>query len=122
VEQQTRSIDIADLQLHSLAHAQPTRIDGGKKDAVKGSPKAGEQLADFPPTHDRWNFVFPAGTRQPEHRPGTLQCLLIEEFYGAESNGGVGARNLALVGEEEEVLANLFLGELIGRLPVMSGQ
>jgi hypothetical protein len=122
VEQQTLSIDIADLQLHSLAHAQPTRIDGGKKDAVKGTPKAAEQLADFCPTHHRRNFVFPAWSRHPEHRPGTLERVLIEEFYGAESNGGVGARDLALVGEEEKVLANLFLGELIGWSPVMSGQ
>jgi hypothetical protein len=122
VEEQALSIDVADLQLHSLADAQPTRIDGGKKDAVKGRPEASEQLPDFFPTHDRWNFVFPAGSRHPEHRPRTLQGVLIEEFYGAESNGGVGARDLALVGEVKEVLANLFLGELIGRLPVMSGQ
>src|SRR5208282_4115523 len=112
VEQQTLSIDIADLQLHALADAQPTRIDGGKKNAVKGSPKAAEQLADFFPTHDRRNFVFPAWSHYPEHRPGTLQRVLIEEFYGAESNGGIGARDLALVGEEEKVLANLFLGQL----------
>src|SRR5208282_3443088 len=85
-------------------------------------PKAAEQLADFFPTHDRRNFVFPAWSHYPEHRPGTLQRVLIEEFYGAESNGGIGARDLALVGEEEKVLANLFLGQLIGRLPVMSGQ
>lgn len=122
VEQQTLSIDIADLQLHALAHAPPTRIDGGKKDAVKESPKAAEQLANFFPTHDRRNFVFPAWSHDPEHGPGPLQCLLIEEFDGAESNGGVGARDLALVGEEKKVLADLFLGQLIRRLPVMSGQ
>ncbi len=60
--------------------------------------------------------------RQPEHRPGALQRMLIEEFDGAQSDGDVGAREFALIGEVEKVLANLLLSELIGRLPVMSGQ
>jgi len=114
VQAQTLSIDIADLQLHGLAQTQTTGIDGGKEDAVKGGPEAAEQLADFCPTHHRWNFVFVSWSRQPENRPGALQGVLIEEFDGAESNGGVGARDLALVGEEEKVLANLFLGQLLG--------
>jgi hypothetical protein len=121
VEEQALSIDVADLQLHSLADAQPTRIDGGKKDAVKVRLETAEQLADFFPTQDRRNLVFPVWSHYPEHGPGTLQCLLIEEFYGAESNGGVGTRDLAVVGEVEKVLTNLFLSQLIGGEPVMSG-
>ena len=114
VQAQTLSIDIADLQLHGLAQTQTTGIDGGKEDAVKGGLETIEQPADLLPAHHRWNFVFVLWSHQAENRPGALQGVLIEEFDGAEGNRGMGARDLALVGEEEKVLANLFLGQLLG--------
>ena len=51
-----------------------------------------------------------------------MQSLLIEKLQRTDGHGGVAARDLPHLGQMDEVLADLLLGELSGRLVVMVGQ
>jgi len=57
-----------------------------------------------------------------EERPVSVERLLKEEPDSAQGDGGRVARVMFDVDEVEEVLAEFFLGDQVGRLVIMFGE
>jgi hypothetical protein len=57
-----------------------------------------------------------------ENRPFSIERLLKEEPDSAQGDGGRVARVMLDVDDAEEVLAEFFLGDQVGRLVIMFGE
>jgi hypothetical protein len=60
------------------------------------------------------SFFSGAGRRMPEDGPRAVEGLFVEELDAAEGDGHRVARVMFDILDEEEVLAQLFLGHQVG--------
>ena len=112
VEQHPPAVDIGDLAPRALEQSQSTGIDRGQALAVDRDPHQGEHPPNLVAAEHRRPPRRGRGAHEPERRPGLLQRLLVQEPDRTERDGGGGARDLLLVGQVQEVLAQLLLGQV----------
>ena len=120
VQQQALRIDVADFQMEAFTEPQAAGIDRGQGDPMIQSGDRGENLAHFPRREDHGQFELGLGADQFQFAgPLAAQGLLPKVFDGANGLGGGLTGDFLDRLEVDEVLADLFGAEQIGRLTVV---
>ncbi len=96
-------------------------VDEGQTDAVLERPHRRERPPDFLLTQDDWQSGLALRARHVEHGPMAAKRVLIEELEATQGLREAARGDLPNGGEVEQIVAELFLGELIGRGPVELG-
>ena len=119
VQEHAFGVDVADLQAQAFAQAQAAGIDQGQADPVIEGDDAGQDPAHFGGREDDGQFELGIGPDQFQFvGPLAAEGFLPEELDRAEGLGGGLAGDPFDGFEVEEVLADVFGGELIGGLMV----
>lgn len=116
VQEHAPGIDIGNGQAQAFAQAQAAGIDGGQSDAMIQGGNGRENFAHFAGREDDREFELGIGAGQFQFvRPHPFESFLPEELDGAESLGAGLAGGLLDGFEMNEVLAELFRSEQVGR-------
>jgi len=116
VQEHTTGVDVAHLQANAFVQAQAAGIDGGQTDTMILKGDMSQQAAHFCGREDDGQFELEVGAGQLDlGGPGPAEGFLPEELDGAEGLGGGLAGDLLDGLEMEEVLAELFGANLVGR-------
>ena len=108
-----RAVDIGDLQARPFEQPESAGINGRQTHAVHRNPHRREHAADLLPTQHHRHLVLAGGTHESERRPLPTERLLEEEPNPAQRDRRRRARDLLLVGQVQEVLAQVLLGQLV---------
>ncbi len=123
VEEHALRINVADFQLEGFAQAQPTGIDGRQGHAVVQGLDLRQDPANLGGRKNDRQFELGSRPRQLQlRRPSPLEGLLPEELDGAEGLGGTLAGEAALGFQIDEVLAEFFGAEQVGRAAEVFGE
>ena len=120
VEQHPFGVDVADFQRQAFTEPQTAGIDRGQGDPVIQGGNGGEDLAHLAGGEDHRQLELGLGADQDQFvRPLAAEGFLPKEFQGAKGlSRGLTGHLLDRL-EMDEVLADLFGGQLVGRLAVM---
>ena len=82
----------------------------------------GQQGADFPGTPHDWQFLAVPGPNEVEDRPWSLPGDLIKKPDPLEVDTEGTLRDLLLMEQEQEILADVLFAELVRSAPVVLGE
>ena len=115
VDHHPRAVDVADLEVQPLAEPEAQRVDGPEVGAVVGRADGGDEAADLVDGEDVGEPLLPGDAEPLEGGPVARGGVGIEELDAAVGDAERGGGELAVVLEVEEVVADLLLGEAVGR-------
>ncbi len=122
VQQPSGAVHVGDLEVGALHQAQPADVDGRQARPVDRQPDATQDAAHLVATQDDRELLLPDGPHQAQQLPLAAQAALVEELDAAQRDGETGPGEVLDIGEVEEVLAEIVLGEPIGRRVEVSGE
>jgi hypothetical protein len=119
VQEHALCIDVLDLEVQPFAQTQAARVDGEQTNAVIQGGNLRQDLANFlGGEHDR-ELELRIGPDQLDFgRPGLAESFFPEELDGADGLSGSLAGQFLLGFEIEEVLAEFFGSDQVGRFAV----
>jgi len=109
------TVTMGDLERDAFLNAQAAGIDDGQTDMVVGDTNAGEDLADLIQAEDDGEDALLWCPHEVEKRPRSLERVFIQKRDGTQDHRAGTAGKVFLIAEGEEILAELFRGELIRR-------
>ena len=122
VEQLASAVDGRHPEPQPLQQAQSAGVDERQADAVAQGPHRREHPTDLLlAQHDR-EPLLALRARQLEHGPVAAKRLLVEELDAAQGLREAARGDLPDVGQVQQVVADLLLGDPVGRDPVEPGQ
>jgi len=123
VQEPALGIDVAHLQAQAFAQPQAAGVDEGEPNAMIQGGHGGQEAAHLGGGEHHGQLGLVVGAHQLDRGgPGTPQGLLPEKFDGAQGLGGGLAGDFLVAFEVDEILAQLFDGDFLGRLAVMLGK
>jgi hypothetical protein len=114
VDHHALGVDIGYFQVLCLLEPEATGVNGTEEGIVLGSVDAGEQASDFLGAEHGREAVFGLGSEDAEDVPVPMEDVLVEEFDAAVADAHSFRRPLADVLAVEEVVLEVFFGDLIG--------
>ena len=115
VQEHALGVDVADLEVQTLAQAQAAGVDGDQGDPVIEGRDSGEDATDLGGGQDDRELELGVGADELDLRgPGTVEGLLPEQLDGADGLGGTGAGEAPFGLEVEEVLAQFLGADALG--------
>ena len=119
VQEHALGIHIRDLEVQTFAQTQAARVDGEQANAVIEGCDLLEDLTDFLCGEDDRQLELRIGSDQLDFRgPGLAEGFFPEEFDGADGLSGSLASEFLLRFQIQEVLAEFFGSDQVGRLAV----
>ena len=115
VDHHAGGVDVADLEVEALGEAEAQRIDGPEVGAVVGCTDGGDESSDLVSGEDVGEAFLPRDAEALEGGPVSGGGVRIEELDAAVSDAEGSGGEVAVVLEVEEILAELLLGEAVGR-------
>ena len=116
------AVDVADLQVQAFAEAQSQGIHGPEEGLEVGLANGVDEPVHLGDGQDIGECLWLGDAHHLERLPVARHGMSVEELDAAEGDAeGAGSEPTALL-EMEEVVADLLLGETIGRQSVLSGQ
>ena len=123
MEEPALSINVAHLQSQAFAQAQAAGIDGDQGYAMVKGVRALEDGAHLLGREHHRQFIVRIGADQLDlGGPSAAQGFFPEELEGADGLGGGLAGDLFLALEEDEVLAELLGGDILGGFGEVLGE
>jgi len=117
-----RAVDVGDAQIGAFLQTQTAGVNGGETNSVARQSEARENLAHFGDAEDDGQLLLGRRAHDAEDVPVAIESLLVHKLDATDGDGHGGARVLLDVHQVGEVLAQLFLGDLVGRLVIMFAQ
>src|SRR5436309_1380398 len=112
VEKHPARIDVGYLKMGAFPQTLSTAVDGFQTGAIDGSVDLFQNPVHFLPAQDDGQLLLRTWPDKPQRGPVTLECSLIEELDAAQGDRRSRARHLPVVGQVQEILPQLFLGQL----------
>jgi len=122
VKEHPAAVDVGDLKVSAFKQPQAAGVDGDQTGAVDGQANAVQDPLDLLAAQNHGELVLALGADEAEQLPVPPQAALEEELDAAQRDGEAGGGELLDVGEVEEVLPELALGDPVGRLAEVSGE
>jgi len=123
MQEHASGIDVGHLEAQTFAQPQTAGVDRAEADALVEQGNLGQNEADLAGGKDDGEFELGIGANQFHFvGPGTVESFLPEELDGANGLGGGLAGDLFLALEEDEVLAELLGGDVLGGFGEMLGE
>ena len=122
-EQEALGVEVAHLEAQAFAQPQAAGVKGDQGHMMIQGVNVLEDLPRLLGREDDREFVVRIGADQFDfRRPATAERFFPEELEGANGLGGGLAGDLFLALEEDEVLAELFGGDVLGGFIEMFGE
>ena len=115
VDHHAGAVDVADLEVEALGEPEAERVDGPEVGAVVGRADGGDEASDLVGGEDVREAFLPGDAEALEGGPVSRCGVRIEELDPAVSDAEGSGGEVAVVLEVEEVVADLLLGEPVGR-------
>src|SRR5262245_33020837 len=96
----------------TFPQTQSTAVDGFQTGAIDRSVDLLENPLHFLPAQDDGELFLPTRPDKPQRGPVALECSLIEKLDPTQRDRRRWPRDLSLVGQVQEILSQLFLGQL----------
>ena len=109
------AVDVADLEMEALGEPEAERVDGPEVGAVVGRADGGDEPSDLVDGEDVGKALLPRDAELLERGPVAWDGVGIEELDAAVGDAEGSGGEVAVVLEVEEVVAELRLGEAVGR-------
>lgn len=123
VQEPASGINVTDLEAQPFAQAQATGINGDEGHAMIQQGHLGENGAHLDGRQDHREFEARVGADQFDFGgPGTAEGFFPKKFDGADGLSRSLAGDFLVAFEEDEVLAELFRGDVLGGLMKMLGK
>jgi hypothetical protein len=122
VDHHAGAVDVADLEVQSLGESETQGVDGLEVGAVVWRADGGDEAADLIDGEDVGEAFLPGDAEAFEGGPVARAGVRIEEFDTAVGDAEGSGGEVADVLEVEEEVADLGLGEAIGRDAVVGGE
>jgi len=114
VHHHPRAVDIGDLQARPFEQPESAGIDRRQTRAVDRNPHRREHTAHLVTTQHDGQLVLAGRPHEPERRPLPVERLLEEEPNPAQGDRRRRASDLLVVGQVQEVLAQVLLRQQVG--------
>ncbi len=108
------AVDVSPAQIRSLLQTQAAGVDGAETNSVARQSHVRENLSHFRDAEDDRQLLLRRRSHNAEDGPRAVECLFVEELDASEGDGHGVAGVMFDILEEEEVLAQLFLGHQVG--------
>ena len=115
VDHHPRAVDVADLKMRPFGQPESQRVYGQEVGAVVGGADGGEELTDLVGGEDVGESLLPGDAEAFQGGPVARDRVRIEELDAAVGDAEGSGGELAVVLEVEEIVAELRLGEPVGR-------
>jgi len=116
------TVDVRDSEGASFEQAQAAGVDGQETNPVTREAHTSENATNFSEgEYDRHAF-FPPGAHELQGRPVPFDGVFEEKLDAAQRNGAGSARPFFDVFDVEEVVAQVFFGDLVGRFAAVLGE
>ena len=108
------AVDVREAQIGSFLQPQPAGVDGGETNSVARQSHLSENLSHFREAEDDRQLLLRRRSQDAQDGPRAVEGLFVEELDAAEGDGHRVAGVMFDILDEEEVLAQLFLGQQVG--------
>src|SRR5205823_6288451 len=122
VQKQARAVNVGYPQATAFVQTQAATIDCAQASPVDGLAYAGQNLPSLLAAQDHGQLLWLGRAKQLERSPVSLEGILKEELDAAQGAGDRRTRQLALQGQVQEILAQIFLRNELGRPAEMLSQ
>jgi hypothetical protein len=122
MEDSAGTVDIGELEAGAFHEAQATCVDSGQADAIDGDADGVENAPDLLSAEDDGERLGVARLGDVQAFPIAAERLVVEEPETAEGNRKGASGQLLVDRQVQQIAANLFFFERVGRTAVVACQ
>jgi hypothetical protein len=122
MDDHSRTVDVADLQIQAFLEPQPQRVDGPEEGLVVRRAHGVDQTPRFSDAQDVGQALGSGDMEALKGEPVAWDGMRVEEYDAACGDLQRAGRILSLILEIEQVLTQFRFGNLVGRLAEVCGE